>query len=206
LKYCEIVVQPLDGKREALGVIAVIIAVCLIVGARLLLLPDSNVSLFMKPYHRLDNTLSELERPMYQALLAAQGEIDFLWEENQTWPTAKLLAKNDIPPFADDLLPASLAGYTWKTYDRGPWVDFIGQREAPGNIDTTILLRSINLHADFHPHPHPGIDYDPNQKIAHQIWFHPQSNQRYPGMQLAERGWFWILSPDDPVLKVKDEK
>ena len=138
---------------------------------------------------------------MYQSLLAAQGEIDFLWNESQQWPTAELLAQEGIPPFADDLLPTTLSGYSWKTYDRGPWVDYIGHKQGSDNNEISILLRTINLHADFHPHPHPGIDYDPNQKIASQIWFHPLNKQRYPGMQLAERGWFWILSPDDPVLK-----
>ena len=177
MRYCEIIVQPMDGRREALGVIAVITAICLLVGMRLVLLPDISSPLFIQPYHRLDNTLNEQDRPLYQALLATRGEIDFLWEENQKWPTANFLAQEGIPPFSDNLLPASLAGYSWQTFDRGPWVDYIGQKQSSDENHPTVLLRIINLHADFHPHPHPGVDYDPNQKTASQIWFHSSGMQ-----------------------------
>lgn len=201
-KTTVVIVPPLNGRREALGLAAAIAAICLIVALRVSLLNSQTSIQFMEPYHRLDNTLNNQERSLYQTLLTAQGEITYLWEENKTWPTANFLGQEGIPPFAESLLPANLKGYTWETYDRGPWVDYIGHDESGTENSPSFLLRTIDLHAKFHPHPHPGKDYDPDQTTASQIWFHPLNNQHYPGMQLAERGWFWIISPDDPILSV----
>jgi len=202
----QIIVAPLGAKREALGLACAIGVICLLVGLRGFFLASNTTPLLLQSHHRLDSTLNAKERLLYQSLLAAQGEIIYLWQENGAWPSAELLAQEFIPPFAEEFLPAHVHGYTWKTYDRGPWVDYIAERPQGQDDDPSLLLRVINLHADFHPHPHPGKDYDPNQQAACQIWFHPQNLQRYAGMQLAERGWSWIIAPDDPILSMESPK
>jgi hypothetical protein len=199
-EFQQIIVPPRDGKREMLGLLGAIAAICLLVALRLLLLPDNSSFPFKQPYHRLDNTLSPQERLLYQTLLAAKGEIIYWWQKNATWPNVELLAQEGVPPFAADLLPPLLEGYTWTTHDRGPWVDYLGHAQSGTTAGPSVLLRIIDLHADFHPHPHPGKDYDPKEKTAVQIWMHPLNQQAYAGMQLYERGWFWIVSPGDPAL------
>jgi hypothetical protein len=160
----------------------------------------------MRSYHRLDTSLNDTERTIYQAFLSAQNDLLLLWEAKGEWPTVELLDEEGIPPFARDLMPGALQGYRWQAYNRGPWVDYLGVNMEEGDNMPSALLRIINLHADFHPHPHPGIDYDPNQRAAIQIWLHPVDRQKYAGMQLAEYGWSWIVSPDDPSLTVPDKK
>jgi len=204
--YKEVVVQPLNSWREAAWLLGAIALIILFVAFRILLLPQQDVPLFMKSYHRLDTDLNDTERTLYQALLASRNDIQLLWETKGEWPSSSLLNEEGIPPFAADMMPGPLQGYSWTTYNRGPWVDYLGVNPQEGESMPSALLRVINLHADFHPHPHPGIDYDPNQKVAFQVWLHPRGGQKYAGMQLAEFGWSWIVSPDDPSLRIPDKK
>jgi len=204
--YREVIVQPLNSSREAAWLLGFIGLLVLLVAVRVLLLPQQDVPLFMQSYHRLDTSLDDTERTLYQALLASRNDILLLWETREEWPSSALLDEEGVPPFAADMMPGALQGYSWTTYNRGPWVDYLGVNPQEGENMPSALLRVINLHADFHPHPHPGIDYDPDQKVAFQIWMHPRGNQKYAGMQLAEFGWSWIVSPDDPSLTVQAKK
>lgn len=201
--FREVYVRPMSSWREATYVLGLIALIILMVYVRISFLQDRGGKIFMQPYHRLDNTLGELERPMYQAFLASENELLLIWEENGEWPSSAALAEDGIPPFATDMLAGPLRDYTWTTYNREQWVDYLGVGKQDGVLPS-VLLRVINLHADYHPHPHPGIDYDPNQKAALQIWLHPEARQRYAGMQLIERGWSWVVSPDDPSLSVPE--
>ena len=198
----EVIVPPLNGRREALGLATAIFIICLMMACRLALLNSHKKPLLLQAYQHFDHTLNDQQRSIYQSLLTAQSEINYLWEENKAWPTAEALGDEGIPPFATAMMPIGLRNYTWETRDRGPWVDYISHDTHATKEEASFLLRVIDLHAEFHPHPHPGSDYDPDQPTASQIWFHPLKNQRYPGMQLAERGWFWIMSADDSLLSI----
>lgn len=202
LTYREVIVRPMNSWREAAWILGVIAVIALLIIVRISLLPGQSTMLFMQPYHRLDTNLNDTERTIYQAILAAQNDILLLWETGGNWPQVELLDEEGIPPFAADMMPGALQGYSWKAYDRGPWVDYLGINLQEEDNMPSALLRIINLHADYHPHPHPGTDYDPNQKAAIQIWLHPEDRQKYAGMQLAEYGWSWIVSPDDPSLTI----
>ena len=204
--YREVVVRPMSSWREAAWVLGIIAIIALLVSVRILMLPEEESRLFMRSYHRLDTSLNDTERTIYQALLSAQNDLLLLWETKGEWPSVELLDEEGIPPFARDLMPGALQGYRWQAYNRGPWVDYLGVNMQEEDNMPSALLRIINLHADFHPHPHPGKDYDPDQKAAIQIWLHPADRQKYAGMQLAEFGWSWIVSPDDPSLTVPDKK
>jgi len=199
--FREVLVEPADSKREILYVAGFLVILLLLATARIAFLQKAGNQISLQPYQRLDTTLNDAERTMYQALLSSQQEIVRLWEKSGIWPTVEQLDEEGIPPFATDLMPGKLSGYTWVMHDRGPWVDYIAVGPEEDKTMPSVLLRIINLHADFHPHPHPGKDYDPGQKAAVQIWINPESLQKYPGMMLAEHGWAWILSPDDPILK-----
>nr|MBF0222242.1 hypothetical protein [Desulfobulbaceae bacterium] len=196
----EFIVEPANSWKESAWVLVVVAFLLLLAFARVAFLPEAKQNLSLQPYQRLDTTLTDLERPIYQAFLSSQNEIIMPWQDSGSWPDVELLNSEAIPPFALDFMPGDLRSYSWVKYDRGPWVDYWGTSASKESSLPSAILRVINLHADFHPHPHPGKDYDPDQQAAVQIWIHPESGQRYPGMRLAEQGWFWIVSPSSPVL------
>lgn len=203
-RYREIVVSPGNSWREAVYLLAAFALLALLSFIRVELLPAKTPNMPQQSYHRLDTNLNDTERTIYQAMRSSQTEVMLLWESAEgAWPAVSLLHEEGIPPFAVDLVPGALKEYTWTMYDRGPWVDYLGVSAQKAAGGPSALMRLINLHADFHPHPHPGLDYDPEQRGAVQIWLHPENGQLYAGMQLAERGWAWIVSADDPVLARK---
>lgn len=201
--YREVIIGPANSWKEAAWVSVVVAILLLLAFARVAFLPEAEQSLSLQPYQRLDTTLTDTERSIYQAFLSSQNEIIQLWQQSGGWPSVELLDSEAMPPFASDFMPGNLKKYKWVRFDRGPWVDYLGISTLDVSTMPSAILRVINLHADFHPHPHPGKDYDPDQQAAVQIWIHPESGQRYPGMRLAERGWFWIVSPAFSALTEK---
>jgi len=88
----------------------------------------------------------------------------------------------------------------WVSYDGGSWVDYLGT-DPTGDNRVSYILRLIDLHGSYHPHPHPGIDYDPELTVAVQVWIYYEGGRFYPGERLTEAGWIWLLSPSDPILR-----
>lgn len=197
----EIIVPPLDAKRETVGVLLAIELIVLLMALRFFLISGSEVPQYIRPYQRLDTMLTGTQRTLYQTLLSSVSEIEFLRNREGKWPEVALLEMEDVPPFAVAFLPKELQDYTWVGHDGETWVDYIGNNPADPTA-YSFILRVIDLHADYHPHPHPGLDYDPNQKVAVQVWIYPDSTRSYPGERLTEAGWWWVVSPDDPSLKV----
>jgi hypothetical protein len=197
----EIIVPPLDAKRETVGVLLTIELIVLLMALRFFLISGSEVPQYIRPYQRLDTMLTGTQRTLYQTLLSSVPEIEFLRNREGKWPEEALLETEDVPPFAVAFLPKELQDYSWFGYDGETWVDYIGNNPADPRA-YSFILRVIDLHADYHPHPHPGRDYDPNQKLAVQIWIYPESTRSYPGERLAEASWWWVVSPDDPSLKM----
>ena len=197
----EIIVPPLDAKRETVGVLLAIELIVLLMALRFFLISGSEAPQYIRPYQRLDTMLTGTQRTLYQTLLSSVPEIEFLRNREGKWPEVALLEMEDVPPFADAFLPKELQDYTWVGYDGETWVDYIGNNPAEPRAHA-FILRVIDLHADYHPHPHPGRDYDPNQKVAVQVWIYPESTRPYPGERLTEASWWWVVSPDDPSLKI----
>jgi hypothetical protein len=197
----EIIVSPLDAKRETVGVLLTIELIVLLMALRFFLISSIEAPQYMKPYQRLVTMLTGTQRTLYQTLLSSVSEIEFLRNREGKWPAEALLKMEDLPPFAVAYLPKDLEEYTWVSYDRETWVDYIGNNPVDPKAHS-FILRVIDLHADYHPHPRPGRDYDPDQKLAVQVWIYPESTRPYPGERLTEAGWWWVVSPDDPMLKV----
>ncbi len=156
---------------------------------------------FLYPHQRLDTILTGTQRSLYQTLISSVSDIEFLRDQQGQWPGVELLKMEDIPPFAPAFLPSALQAYNWSSYDGGTWVDYLGHNQADSEAHS-FILRVIDLHADYHPHPHPGQDYDPNQKLAAQLWVYPEPTRSYPGEYVIEANWWWVMSPDDPSLAV----
>lgn len=197
--YREVVVRPHRARQETFLVLSMIVAIALALGLRMVSLRENGVERFIRPYQRLDATLDDAQRTLYRTLLASIADIVALRDREGLWPEALLLEREAIPPFDGRFLPANLRGYLWVGYDGGSWVDYLGQ-DLSAEPSVTFILRLIDLHAGYHPHPHPGIDYDPRLSVAAQVWFFPDSRRPYPGERLPESGWLWIVQADDPVL------
>lgn len=195
----QVIVPPLEARRETIGLLLALAVLVALMTLRFVLLSGESEQQFMKPYHRLDNILQGGQRTLYQAMIAAVPEIVDLRNREGQWPEVELLEMEEVPPFAPQFLPATLQGVVWSSFDGGSWIDYVAQ-DPSGGETITLLLRVIDLHAEYHPHPHPGIDYDPNEQVAIQVWMFPEANRAYPGERLPEAGWFWVVRPDDPVL------
>lgn len=204
--YNEIVVAPLEARRETMAVMATIVVIVLIMALRFVLVPGKKVRIEMKSYQRLDFVLKDQQPILYRSLLSVVDEVVGLREQEGQWPEVELLEKESVPPFAKVFLPVPLKAYNWSRHGGESWVDYFGEYTGEDKqINSrhkviTFLLRIIDLHADeHHPHPHPGVDYDPNMRYAGQVWIY-RGNRPYPGERLPETGWKWIISPSDPSL------
>ncbi|WP_164513353.1 hypothetical protein [Thiosocius teredinicola] len=166
---------------------------------RVLNLNTVETTIRLQPYQRLDSTLASEQQLVYRTLIAAVPDIVELRAEEGQWPEAGLLDDALVAPFATTLMPAPARDLQWVSYDGGSWVDYLGGMQS-STEQLTYLLRLIDVHAGYHPHPHPGVDYDPNQAIAVQVWVFDQAGRAYPGERLPEAGWFWLLNRSDPLL------
>ena len=190
---------PHSGRAESfwVGVLAV-----LILGAmalRFASLASQPQAVPLKPYQRLDAELSAAQHLVYRSLLSSTSDVEDLRALEGQWPEAALLEEEGIAPFADDSMPAPVDGLQWVSYDGGTWVDYLGT-DTEGNNRVSYILRLIDLHGGYHPHPHPGIDYDPELTLAAQVWVYDEGGRFYPGERLPEAGWIWLLSRFDPIL------
>lgn len=198
-QYREVLVRPYDARREILLVVLACATIIILMGIRFSAVSSKSFVISLRPYQRLDTELTDAGSALYRTLLAGVTDILTVRDQEGLWPEAALLQMEQIPPFDSQLLSPALRGYTWIGYDGGSWIDYLGQ-DTSGQQPVSFILRLIYLHAGYHPHPHPGIDYDPERLVAAQVWFFPQAKRAYPGERLPEAGWFWIVRPDDPIL------
>ncbi len=197
----ERIVPPLNAKRETIGVLLAIQYIVVLMAFRFFLISGTEATQYIMPYQRLDTILTGTQRTLYQTLVSSVSEVEFLRNREGQWPEEELLKIEDVPPFAGAFLPKELQDYNWFSHGGETWVDYIGNN--PEDSESySFILRVIDLHADYHPHPHPGLDYDPNQRVAVQVWIYPEPNRPYPGERLPEANWWWVVSPDDPILKL----
>ena len=204
-QYREKIVPPLQGRRETIFIFLALCLIALLTTIRALMLIGEDPAFYIRPYQGLISELDNPERTLYQSLLSSVPEIEALREEEGQWPEAALLEIDSVPPFDSRYLPVKMQGYKWTEYDGSSWVDYIGT-DPTATQRRTFLLRVIDLHAEYHPHPHPGIDYDPNMRVATQVWIYEDPNRPYPGERVAESGWKWIVIPGDPSLSVTEEQ
>ncbi len=192
------VVKPYTARTESLLVLAACLLVIVLMGLRFFWLQQHADKIQLQPYQTLDTILTLPQRTLYRNLYASVDDIIELRNQGGWWPETSLLKQEIIPPFATRLLPAALQNYIWAGYDGGSWIDYLGSHP---DQDVTFILRLIDLHAGYHPHPHPGVDYDPNVLIAVQIWYFPAAARPYPGERLPEAGWYWLMQENDPLLR-----
>ncbi len=193
-------VPPAKGKGETIGLLLVFAVIFALMSLRFWAVSSEQQNLYLRPYQRLDKILTKTQPLIYQSLISSVEEIVYLRDEEGQWPEAELLEMENIPPFDEKFLPKNARGALWEGFDGGTWIDYIGQNQSSGE-KITFLLRLIDLHTDYHPNPHPGTDYDPNRRVAAQVWIYPEAGRYYPGERLAEGGWFWVVRENDPSLQ-----
>ena len=188
----ERLVRPRDQRVEA-SLVAIV--VLLIVGAACIrALPtivQRGTEKRIADYQVPEAMLSSDAALAYRTLAAAVADIAVVHEQSRRWPDVPALAREGVPPFDSVAATASLRQLSWTSHDGGSWVDYQGRSASAGT--PAFILRIIDLHADYHPHPHPGRDYDPAQRIAAQIWWFPDGLSGYPGERLTESGGKWIV-------------
>jgi hypothetical protein len=192
-------VRPSSGLSESLWVGALALLIIGAMALRFLAVASREPTIQLQAYQRLDTGLSPTEHLVYRTLLASVTDLVDLRAREGQWPEAVLLEEEGISPFADELMPAPADALQWVSYDGGSWVDYLGT-DTTGANRVSYILRLIDLHGSYHPHPHPGIDYDPELAVAAQIWIYDEGGRFYPGERLPEAGWTWLLSPADPIL------
>ena len=185
-----------------MGVLAALAMIAIVLAIRAMLVTAPDTERLLMPYQRLDSDLSIHEQTLYRTLLAAEYDIADLRGRSGFWPDTAALADAFVPPFDATLVPPALQRYRWTAHDGGSWVDYVGRWAEADEETQAFLLRLIDLHAGYHPHPHPGVDYDPEQLVAVQVWSHPDATT-YPGERLPEAGWSWVLHRDDPLLTLQ---
>lgn len=194
------VVPPHSARSETLWVGGLALLIIAAMTLRFVQIGARPAELQLKPYQRLDDELSETAHLVYRALLASVADVEQLRAEEGQWPEAILLEEDGIPPFVRPYMPVPADGLQWVSYDGGSWVDYLGTDTA-GRHRVSYILRLIDLHAGYHPHPHPGIDYDPERLVAAQVWIFDEAGRLYPGERLPEAGWTWVLSRLDPIAR-----
>lgn len=193
-------IRPASRVPETVGVLVFVAVVATLMTWRVSLIERDIDTPSLAAYQRLDTGLDATTQLVFRTLLAAVGDVGDLREIHGQWPEARDLADALVPPFAAELMPVDLARLQWVAYDGGTWVDYLGVGDGVAG-DATYLLRVIDLHGGYHPHPHPGVDYDPNRLTAAQVWVYDEPGRHYPGERLPEAGWAWILRPGDPIVR-----
>ncbi|MDY6836635.1 MAG: hypothetical protein SWH78_01555 [Thermodesulfobacteriota bacterium] len=208
--YREVLIAPLEARREAIGLLGVIVLIALLMALRFSLLTGTTPQQGLKAYQRPDTVLTGQQPLLYRTLLSVVDEVVDLRDQEGEWPAVKVLEREHIPPFDKSFLPVALKSYVWSRHEGNSWVDYFGENPKRADADavahepTSFLLRIIDLHTENHPHPHPGIDYDPNMRFAAQVWTYP-AKRPYPGERVVEFGWKWIVGPSDRSLWANQE-
>lgn len=192
-------VPPYSARRETLWVLVLLLVIIAAMAVRFASLETQPTEVSLTPYQDLDSVLSTDQHLVYRTMLASVSDIHDLRAREGLWPEVLLLEEEGLQPFARDLMPAPADRLQWASYDGGTWVDYLGTPDA-GTNRLSYILRLIDLHGGYHPHPHPGVDYDPELRLAAQVWVFERPVRSYPGERLPEAGWRWILSSTDPLL------
>ena len=198
-------VQPASRSVESVWVFAAISLIVVVMIVRWALVGAGPSGLALQPYQESTDDLPPMQWVLSQAAIASVPDVLRLRDAQGYWPEAAELEKSDLPPFDTRYLPASLGGYQWIDYDGGAWVDYWGY-DSTGRQRRTVILRIIDLHAAYHPHPHPGIDYDPDAFFGLQLWYFPEPQRPYPGERLPEAGWTWLVRPGERLGELSESE
>ncbi|MBZ0270475.1 hypothetical protein K8I61_00450 [bacterium] len=190
----EVIVKSPRGAIEGGLVFAVLTMIATAAFVRQATLSGSSEPLFLRPYQRLTTASPNNAVRLFELLSnAAQDAADMSGAGR--FPSIDELRKAGVPPYDESTLAADLRGFAPHETHQPSWADY---RFVRG--DAGFILRIIDLHAEYHPHPHPGIDYDPDRRYTYQIWWSGGTRPDDPGERLPEAGWIWIVTPDDPTI------
>lgn len=209
-EYKEFLVEPKGARREALALVGVIGLIVLLMALRFSQVSSNTSSEHIRPYQIKDLHLKNQAPTLYRSLLGSVADVVTLREENGSWPGIDMLKEEVLPPFANSFLPIDLRGFVWKVYEGDGHVDYYGinagaaaaKKKGGDPLENSFILRIVDLQSKQHPHPHLGKDNEEGNRFTSQIWMNPQTTE-YPGEELAERGWKWIVAENSMAGKTK---
>lgn len=198
----EVAVAPLAAGREALGLLAAIALILVLVGLRVAQVAPAQAGADLETYQLRDIRLKNQAPALYRSLLGAADTIIMLRETDGAWPEAATLHQESLPPFAEAFLPAGARGFSWQLHQGAAWADYYGinstaaaaEKTGADPLENSFILRIIDLHqAGKYPYPVMRQEKGQESRFAVQIWMNPKTAD-YPEGPLAERGWKWIVS------------
>ncbi len=206
----EVIVAPLAARREALALCGVIALIMLLMAGRFSAIRITAPVKSLKSFQQKDIFLKNQAPLLYRALRGVAGDIIDLREETGQWPDITLLQSEALPPFAAEFLPAGLRGYVWTCHVGKGWVDYFGvygdveaaKKRGLDPMDNSFLLRIIDLNREEHPHPHLDQDNDKGIRFTSQVWMYP-AGRTYPGENVVQKGWKWIVDATDQKIYEK---
>jgi hypothetical protein len=109
-----IIVKPLTGRREAVLLLAVVVLVCLVVGAYGFVQPARNAEPKLLDWQvSAFADLGRADQAIHSALRPALEEVYWTYKADGAWPTPEALAEYLLPPFYRD--------HFWEDSGRVDW-------------------------------------------------------------------------------------
>jgi len=201
----EIIVAPKATSREALGVVAAICVILLVVGLRVAQIAPKHAGGGIQNYQLQDIKLKNQAPVLYRSLLGAADTITQLSEESGSWPDVAALEQESLPPFAAKFLPPGLSGFAWELRKGASWADYYGinknaaaaEKAGADPLENSFILRIIDLQAGKYPYPLAQQMKGQGRRFAAQIWIN-QKTADYPDGPPADKGWKWVISSSNP--------
>lgn len=182
-------VRPPSTAREAAGAGAAVAAV-LIAGALRILTLDRSGASSAAP---ATSVLGGADQTLYQALLVSADAIFGLKKKSGIWPEVATLAAEELPPFAQALLPGEARGLDWKRRAEGASADYAGLD--PAGRRTAFLLRLSEKSAAGLDQSIPSRAAHARPRLAAEVWI-LKGGTALPGAFPAAEGWYQLVALD----------
>jgi hypothetical protein len=182
-------VHPPSAAREAAGVGAALATVLIAGALRVLTLDRSGASAAIPA----TTVLAGADQTLFQALLVSVDAIADLKRKTGTWPEVPALAVDEIPPFAQALVPAEARGLVWKRRADGASADYTGLD--PGGRRTAFLLRVSEKSTGGLDQGIPTRAARAGPRVAAEVWI-LKGGTSLPGAYPATDGWYQLVALD----------
>jgi len=182
-------VRPPSAAREAAGVGAALAIVLAAAALRVLTLDRSGASAAIPA----TTVLAGADQTVFQALLVSADAIGSLRKRTGAWPDVPALGTEELPPFAQTLLPAEARGLAWKRRVEGASADYTGID--PSGRRTAFLLRLTEKSTGGLDQSMPTRARRAGPRLAAEVWIR-KGGTALPGAFPATDGWYQLVALD----------
>jgi hypothetical protein len=182
-------VRPPSAAREAAGVGAALAIVLVAAALRVLTLDRSGASAAIPS----TTVLAGADQTVFQALLVSADTIGGLRKRTGAWPDVPALGAEELPPFAQTLLPREARGLAWTRRAGGASADYTGID--PAGRRTAFLLRLTEKSMAGLDQSMPTRARRAGPRLAAEVWIR-KGGTAPPGAFPATDGWFQLVALD----------